>query len=395
MLVVSNETPSERATGLRRRLYHTLNALAQIARVDLFSVVDPEWATPAPAAEDLRLLRTRVIQLPRSRRRRRVLRTIPGELAAARDEAVRQAFLTWAAPPYDLVWFSRVNGYVMLADLLSAPHVVDLDDLEHRKLMAQRRARATGPERPRLAETLRWLMLERRVARTADAVVLCSTLDRDRLGMGNIWVVPNGYEDTVPMGRATGPAARGRPPTIALVGLLRYGPNADGARLLVREILPLIHQVIPDARVRLVGQAGPDVTGLHLPPAVTVTGWVSDVASELERADVIVAPLRYGSGTRTKIIEAFAHRIPVVSTALGAEGLDAIHGRHLLIGETAAELADACVALLRDQALRPRLVREAHRLYRDRFRWVDIAEKVKQVALTTAAVSREGFPTRS
>jgi glycosyltransferase involved in cell wall biosynthesis len=81
-----------------------------------------------------------------------------------------------------------------------------------------------------------------------------------------------------------------------------------------------------------------------------------------------VVPVRYGSGTRVKILEAFSHRIPVVSTTMGAEGIGAVDGVHLLIGDTVPALADACARLLRDRHLREALTSQAHQLFSERFR---------------------------
>ena len=101
----------------------------------------------------------------------------------------------------------------------------------------------------------------------------------------------------------------------------------------------------------------PGLAELHDPPRVTLTGRVPDIATELAAADVVVAPVRYGSGTRVKILEAFAHRIPVASTTFGAEGLDTADGVHLLLADGAEALAAACARLLEDIDLR----RRAHR----------------------------------
>ena len=82
---------------------------------------------------------------------------------------------------------------------------------------------------------------------------------------------------------------------------------------------------------------------------MTVVGQVPDIDTELARADVVLVPIRFGSGTRLKILEAFAHRIPVVSTSLGAEGLDAVDEHHLLIADTPNAIAAACARLLEDE----------------------------------------------
>ena len=113
---------------------------------------------------------------------------------------------------------------------------------------------------------------------------------------------------------------------------------------------PALRELVPDAEIRLVGEHLPDLDSLDDRPRVTVTGRVPDIATELARADVVVVPVRYGSGTRLKILEAFAQRVPVASTSLGAEGLGAEDGVQLLLGDTGPDLAEACARLLRRAA---------------------------------------------
>jgi glycosyltransferase involved in cell wall biosynthesis len=206
-----------------------------------------------------------------------------------------------------------------------------------------------------------------------------------------VTAVPNAYElPDQPVGRID----VGSPPIILFQGTLRYPPNADAARWLVDQIAPALRAQIPDARVRLVGLATPVQMGLHCPPAATMVGAVPDMVTELRRADLVVVPLRYGSGTRVKIIEAFAHRIPVVSTTIGAEGLGVEDGRHLLVADTAQQLASACARLITEPALRRRLVDAAYGRYLEAFEGDVVEGRVTEVALAAvaqAAVARGGL----
>jgi glycosyltransferase involved in cell wall biosynthesis len=207
--------------------------------------------------------------------------------------------------------------------------------------------------------------------------VVCSEPDRARLTLPRPAVVPNGYE---PPSALAAPPAAARYPTITLPGFLRYGPNADAADLLVRRVLPHIRRRVPDVRVRLVGEPDARVSRLHDPPWVTVTGQVPDIRVELGATDLIAVPLRYGSGTRIKILEALAHRLPVVSTSIGAAGLGVVDGVHLLIRDSPRAFASACVRLLRDRALRKSLVDGGHALFLQRYQWSDIRCRITRLA---------------
>ena len=151
-------------------------------------------------------------------------------------------------------------------------------------------------------------------------------------------VVPNAYRRPE---RPVGSADVGSPPTVTFQGTLRYPPNAEAARFLVDEVAPELRRLVPDVHIRLVGVSTPSLDLLDDPPRVTVVGQVDDIADELARADVVVVPLRFGSGTRLKVLEAFAHRIPVVSTTLGAEGLGVVDGVHLLVADEPVDVATA------------------------------------------------------
>jgi glycosyltransferase involved in cell wall biosynthesis len=135
----------------------------------------------------------------------------------------------------------------------------------------------------------------------------------------------------------------------------------------VGEIAPALRQVLPGTVVRLAGQSTPETEGFADPPHVVVTGLVASMADELAAADVVIVPLLSGSGTRLKILEAMAHGVPVVSTTIGAEGLDVAHGVQLLIADTAEAMAEAVVRLQSDPDLRARLVENARLRFLERY----------------------------
>jgi len=234
-------------------------------------------------------------------------------------------------------------------------------------------------------EVRRWQRLHRQAGAVASAIVVCSRLDAERAtasGVPGVAVIPNGYPD---IGHPVGRTAVGSPPIVLFQGLLSYPPNVEAARLLADEVGPALRAAVPDARIRLVGAHNPDLAALHDPPRVTVVGRVPSIAAELALADLVVVPIRYGSGTRLKILEAFAHRVPVVSTTLGAEGLGAEDGVHLLLGDSVPALADACARLLTQPTLREELVDNAHRLFVERFRTDVVEERVSSLAREVVA----------
>ncbi len=153
------------------------------------------------------------------------------------------------------------------------------------------------------------------------------------------------------------------------LGGYRHPPNVDAARFFAEQVLPLIHAEEPDARFIIAGaNPGPEVqalAGAH----VVVTGMIEDLRDVFDAARVFVCPLRFGAGTKGKISTAMAYGLPVVSTACGAEGMDMVEGREVLVADDPAGLAAACLRAYRDPALwqamsqaGQALVREKHSL---------------------------------
>ena len=168
---------------------------------------------------------------------------------------------------------------------------------------------------------------------------------------------------------ATAPTSGGR---LLFVGDLSYVPNVDAAIRLCDEILP----AVPSGTATIVGaRPAAAVRALADRPGVDVHADVESVTPYYAAADVAVVPLAAGSGSRTKIVEAFAHRVPVVSTAVGASGLGDTGGL-LVRAETAEEFAAAIVRLRDDDAFRTRLVDAAEEAYRRRFAFDVVAGRI-------------------
>jgi glycosyltransferase involved in cell wall biosynthesis len=136
-------------------------------------------------------------------------------------------------------------------------------------------------------------------------------------------------------------------PTLLFVGSSN-GVNQEGVKWLLATVWPEVLARCPTARLILVGTIGLVLKHLALPPNVEMIGPVDDVASSYAPAHVVVNPLRFGTGLKIKSVEAMRYGRALVSTSIGAEGLDDAVGRGITIADTAATFADACVTLLTD-----------------------------------------------
>lgn len=230
-----------------------------------------------------------------------------------------------------------------------------------------------GPRRV-LAE-LEWRKLrayEQTICRRFDRVTVVSQEDRDALVDDpgpplRAEVIPIAVDsrEMAPMPRTA--ASR----DITSIATMFYPPNVEGVAWFATEVLPLIRQVIPDVTFTVVGsRPPPQIQQLAGPErGIVVTGYVADLAPILRRTAVLVVPLHAGSGMRVKILEAFARGIPVVSTTIGVEGIEAKHGEHLLVADEPRVFADAVLRILRDPDTAARLARAGRALVEEHYDW--------------------------
>ena len=173
-------------------------------------------------------------------------------------------------------------------------------------------------------------------------------------------------------------------PLVVFLGSMDWEANIDGVDYFCREIWPRVLVSVPAARFRIVGRK-PHARVLRLASeSVEVTGTVPSVIEHLREASVFVVPLRVGGGTRLKIFEAMATGKAVVSTTIGAEGLDVHHGRDILLADDAESFADSIITLLRDEELRARFERAASELAA-RYDWPIIARRFEETLKEVAA----------
>jgi glycosyltransferase involved in cell wall biosynthesis len=382
-LVVAHDVPWPSLGGGLVRLAQVIRALGSVTDLDLF-VLHDQRRSSVVVPPTVKVVRATGVPFPRTSPQLRwrlewaVRRGVPLEVVrTGADAAPRLALRDWARPRYDLVWFSTAGSYEWTGRPDLGPAVVDLMDLQD--VMARRRADLPADQHPggpknavqaRLARYQArlngrdWARFQRSLAARVERIVVPSTLDADRSGLPNVTVIPNSYPRP---SRPAGDPAAGGPPVVLFQGRFEYPPNMDGAQWLATAIAPRVRAAVPQAEVRLVGRPVASVTQLHEQGVLTVVGQVRAMEEELARASVAVVPLRFGGGTRVKILESFAHRVPVVSTTLGAEGLEVEDGVHLLLADDPAEFAAATVRVLEDARLRIRLADAAEARFLDRY----------------------------
>ena len=244
-----------------------------------------------------------------------------------------------------------------IPDALVAYDTVDLHYLREQRRLA------IGDGSAAKAEALRELELA--LIRTCDTTIVISETERaivlGELPDSDVRVIPNANEVVE---EAPGPEGRDG---LLFVGGFEHTPNLDAANVLVHELMPLVWRELPGCVLTIVGpQAPPELEALAS-ARVRVAGWVPDIEPLLDGSRAMVAPLRYGAGMKGKVTQSLAAGLPVATTPIGAEGLGATPGEHMLVEDDLEALAAAVVRLHRDDELWRKL--SAHGLELARSGW--------------------------
>jgi polysaccharide biosynthesis protein PslH len=251
--------------------------------------------------------------------------------------------------------------------LIVDSHNIDYD-------LARQYARTGGNLLRRAYAEINWRKLRREELGTyldADGVCLCSGADEQRLleqipGARTV-VIPNAANVDYYQPRPTDPPSDGR--TVVFFGLLSYQPNIDGVIYLLQNIWPRIAEMHPHARCKIIGGSPPPSLTALAGPRIQFTGFVPDLRPHLAEAAAVVVPLRQGGGTRLKIVEAMAMGKAMVSTTLGAEGIEATSGRDILIADQPEAFASEVSRLLAEPDLAARIGQSARQLAEQRYAW--------------------------
>jgi len=233
---------------------------------------------------------------------------------------------------------------------------------------------------------------EQKVCRIADGIVVVSEDEADyyrSLGAKTVVVAPNGAEVSrfagLPTGRENGPLV------ILFLGTLDWGPNVQAAVVLADRIFPKILEKRADSRLLLVGKhPSPDVMKLSQRLGITVTGTVESTLPYLGQATLMAVPIESGGGTRLKILEAMASGLPVVSTTVGAEGIDAIDGESIVISKI-DEMAKAILDLASNAERMKTLATRARHLVGEKYDWKQSGDQCVALLKNRLSTSANGL----
>lgn len=393
ILALTSRVPWPPREGHQLRSYHLLDALASRHEVHLLSCLrgDDDSDASVPLRDKLAGFETFPIPVERSRAAlaRALLQGVatrtPFVVAKYAVPALRRRVAELAGN-FDLVHVDMLPLMAHVPDGCAAGIVLNAHNVEHRLLEAR-----AGVE-PRFAariylrsQVAKLRAFERDACRRASAVLACSEDDALQLrGMAPatpVHVVPNGVdlEHNRPDGTPVDPAR------MVFVGQMGWFPNRDGVEWFLAEILPRIVKHRADARFVLVGKHA----GLDVPDAlrghVVLAGFVPDVRKPVLESSVYVVPLRAGSGTRLKVLEAMALGKAIVTTRVGAEGIELEPGRDALFADDAEGFAQTVLSLFDDPARAAALESSARHAAERRYGWTAIGDAMLDVYAKLAA----------
>ncbi len=389
MLVITSEPPWPLNSGGHLRSFHLHNALADEIDVHML----------CPVSRD----RLQTLDLPKNTKFQ--IECVPVPKRSILSETRRVLKAQFGRQPYimymrhnwrpmhkrwqkvlldlnpEFLWYDHIDSYLYHRHSIKTECTTILDMHNVYSLILSRLAMESSNPVRRLVlsiEARRMARIELQACRAVDIVIAVSQSEADhfkKLGAKRIWLAPNGVLSKHKHYRTV--ATRTDSSRIILfLGAMNWQPNVSAALHLVKNIFPIIKKRYPDSQLKLVGKDPvASVRELKNVPGVTVTGTVADVKPYLSEATVMVVPLESGGGTRLKILESFAAGLPVISTPVGVEGIDAEDGVHIHV----AELEDFPKIILKvfENMADESMISNAQQLVQRKYNWASIASDTR------------------
>ncbi len=396
ILFLTPQLPYPPHQGTTIRNFGLIHGLAERHRVSLltFLEADQSLEQARPLRECCQRIEVVPAPPPRALSRRArdtLLHPLPDMALRLASSALARRLDAWLTRErFDIVHIEGLEMSPYLAQIEGHVPTIIFDD-HNCEYMLQRRYAQIDARIPRrwpaaLYSWIQWHKLRRyeaRVCRRAHHVLAVSETDAQalqRLVPGlEVTIIPNGID----AGRYE-PAPPTDQPSLVFTGKMDFRPNIDAVLWFVKTIWPRVRAAVPDAHLSIVGQRPPlQLQRLCSAPSLTLTGWVPDVQPYIAQAAVYVAPLRMGSGTRLKLLEAMAMGKAIVSTRLGAEGLlppDLTEPALVIVPDNDPRaFAEAVIALLRDPDRRGQLGQAARRFVQAHYDWRVIIPRLEAV----------------
>ncbi len=376
-------------TGARLRNFHLASALGTNCQVTVLQITqqrdEPAPATPSTFQNVLsatrgksytpaKMIRGLVGPLPVT-----VLNYSSAGVAGALSRALESTH-------FDAVQMESIHLFRYLDTIRKSRYspavILDWHNIES-ELMLRYAQSAANPAKKLIAVRTGNLLekLERQALGSFNAHTVVSEREQERLLARSpnaaIHVIANGVDTASFANHSQRPSSDRR--TLLFVGSMDYHANSDAVLWFCRAIWPQLAAEYPSLDFQVAGRNPPPFVQALASPRISITGTVEDVRPFYHRAFAVVVPLKVGGGTRLKILEAMAAGVPVISTRLGAEGIDAQHNEQILLAENAKEMSAAVGSLIDQPELASRLRSSALALVTEQYDWSVIGQKLVNV----------------
>lgn len=394
LLCLVRDFPYPLDTGARIRTANLLEQLRLDFNVTVLSLETPDSERLGHSQAFCHRL---VLPCPEWRKPAWWSRLLPREVSLftrwSADESVWREVVT---RQYDVLVYDHLHSTFHGWDIGCVPRVVLTHNVE--SVLLRRWLARPQPLEKRLRACLDYFKMrlyEPIALNRAKRIAAVSETDRaelQRMTGRPVSVVETGVDETAFPFRS----GEGALPTICFVGTLQWFPNEDAIRYFLSEVWPLIVSELPTVRCLLVGgHPGEELRSLVARfEGVRLTGYVEDVRPYLAEAWVCIVPLRMGSGTRIKILEALATGVPVVSSRLGAEGLPLVNGKHIRLADNAQDFAHEVLMLLMNEQLRVTQGEVGRELVEERLTWARQRPVLKNLLSSLYSNPDNGFTSR-
>jgi sugar transferase (PEP-CTERM/EpsH1 system associated) len=383
ILVISFRFPYPLTEGSRIRIYNICKILSQKYQVDLL-VIDDKQVTNEQLQE-LQKICNRVITFTSGSMRFKI-NTLRGLLSMEPLQTYYyyfdsvQKWIDTHYKDYDLLFCFHIRMARYIRKIFSKPKIIDFIDatsINYREAIGKGRGvwNLIYP-----LESTRTLVYELKMLHEFDEFFITSPFDKAYLDKNsghsnqNLVVLPMGVKDEL-FSRVN--KFQGKEEDwIVFLGKMNYAPNVDAVIYFAREVFPLVKR---EANVKffiLGTNPVKEVLKLGMLKDVEVTGYVEDPYEYLEKAKVVVAPLRFAAGTQTKILEAMALRKAVVATSKATRGIEGGDGKHFVIADDKEEMARRILTLLDNEELRKKIGENGRKLIEEKYRWNIVGEKL-------------------
>lgn len=385
VLVLCSRLPYPLTGGAKLRMFYTARELAHDHDVELLVIDEAPVDDDAVSHLESVFADVHVFSYPSYRF---YLNTVPGLLSRRPLQSHYfhfdpvEAWLNEHEHRFDLLYCNHVRTTEYVRGRQTSK-IVDLVDA------ISRNYQEAGKEANGLWQAIypiEWRRLrryERQTVRKFDHSFIITDADRSVIADGkthsSLSVLPNGVKPELLEREPASHRTVKNAPRLVFLGKMDYFPNEDAVTYFAEQILPQIRETYSEAEFLIVG-ANPSehVHGLDDVPGVTVTGFVESPWEYLDRADIVVTPMRHGAGLQNKVLEAMALGRPIVATPLAREGIDAKDGQHLVLAGDAQSFAAETIALLSVVERRRQLGRAARNLVTTKYTWNKVGVHLKE-----------------